>query len=211
MKLDQVVGTLESKLKKKLPGRGGQILMAPTPIDEARFTDKEPRVARKGAVLLLFYPGENGCALPLIKRPAYPGIHSAQVALPGGKWEESDGSLEVTAIRETEEEIGVDRTKIQLIGNLSNLYIPPSNYLVSPFLGFVNERPEFIPDPREVERVIPCDFKKLMDKGIRKEKSIEIYNKTRIVAPYFDIDEEMVWGATAMMLSELMVLWENYP
>ncbi|MEX2593246.1 MAG: CoA pyrophosphatase [Anditalea sp.] len=209
MKLEQVVLILEKKLKKTLPGRKGQILMAPTPVDEARFTSKAPRMARKGAVLLLFYPGDNGCAIPFIKRPTYPGIHSAQVALPGGKWEESDGSLEVTAIRETEEEIGIDRNKVQLIGNLSNLYIPPSNFLVSPFLGFVRERPEFILDPREVDRIIHCDFVNLVNKKIRKKKSIEINNKYSVVAPYFDIEDEVVWGATAMMLSELMVIWEN--
>lgn len=208
MKLEEVVIILENKLKNKLPGRKGQILMAPTPVDEARFTANVPLNARKGAVLLLLYSGENGCAIPFIKRPTYPGIHSAQVALPGGRWEESDESLEATALRETEEEIGIDSKKIELIGRLSNLFIPPSNFLVTPFLGFIQEKPLFHPDPQEVDRIIHCDFALLMDKKIRKKKNINMNNDCIIVAPYFEIDNEVVWGATAMMLSELMIIWE---
>src|SRR5690606_38184832 len=209
MRLDQIVSVLERKLKNELPGRKGQIHMAPTPVDEARFNVLEPPHARKGAVLLLLFPDKSGCIIPFIKRPTYPGIHSGQVALPGGKWEESDQTLENTAIRETEEEIGVEGSKIQLIGKLSKLYIPPSNFLVTPFVGFTKEIPEFVPDPREVDKIIYCSFETLVDKSIRKETMIKVSKNHSIMAPYFAIEEEVVWGATAMMLSELMVIWEN--
>jgi 8-oxo-dGTP pyrophosphatase MutT (NUDIX family) len=209
MRLDQVVSILERKLKNELPGRKGQIHMAPAPVDEARFNILEPSHARKGAVLLLLFPDKSGCMVPFIKRPTYSGIHSGQVALPGGKWEESDGALENTAIRETEEEIGVQGSKIQIIGKLSKLYIPPSNFLVTPFVGFTKERPQFVSDPREVDKMIYCGFETLVDKRIRKETMIEVNAQYSLMAPYFAIEDEIVWGATAMMLSELMVIWEN--
>lgn len=207
MEYEQVIHSLEKKLLKTLPGRNGQILMAPVPVDEARFALKVPENARKGAVLLLFYPGSKGCAFPLIKRPTYSGIHSAQVALPGEKWEESDRNLAVTALRETEEEIGVASDRIQIFGKLSSLYIPPSNFLVVPFVGCIPEKPKFIPDHREVEKIIHCDFVQLMDKQVRKEKPVIVNRQHRLIAPYFEIGGEMVWGATAMILSELRVVW----
>lgn len=190
MKLEEVVFFLERKLKKKLPGRDGQILMAPTPVDEARFMADGPDNARKGAVLLLLYPGLKGCVVPFIKRPVYQGIHSAQVSFPGA----SDGSLQMTALRETQEEIGVDREKIELIGQLSNLFIPPSNFLISPYIGFIRDQPVFTPNPREVDRIIHCEFSLLMDKKIRKKKSLTIQKDYTVIAPYFEIDQEVVWG-----------------
>src|SRR5690554_4109188 len=164
MKLMHVVQAFREKLKHELPGKNGQILMAPTPMDEARFVTQKQGKARKGAVLILFYPRATGCAIPFIKRPVYPGIHSGQVALPGGRWEESDQDLAQTAIRETQEEIGVESEQVQILGKLSDLFIPASNFMVSPFVGFVENEPAFIPEEREVERIIPCDFAQLMDK-----------------------------------------------
>ncbi|WP_200977873.1 CoA pyrophosphatase [Echinicola sp. 20G] len=209
MQLEEVIDTIENKLQYPLPGRKGQIMMAPQPLNEARFAQQDLKNARKGAVLILLYPGENGCMVPFIKRPEYDGTHSGQVSFPGGKWEESDQNLQETALRETEEEIGVDRAQIQLLGKLSQLFIPPSNFLVTPYIGFMRSAPVFKPDPREVARVITCDFSVLVDHNIRKEKDFELARGAKIKAPYFDIDQETVWGATAMMLGELMTIWEQ--
>lgn len=207
MKLDYVVQGFREKLKYELPGKSGQILMAPSPMDEARFITEKGGKAKKGAVLILFYPHANGCAIPFIKRPIYSGIHSGQVALPGGRWEESDRTLAQTAMRETEEEIGVESGKVGILGRLSDLYIPASNYMVSPFVGFVEKEPQFIPDKREVDRVIHCDFSQLMDKKIKKKKNLRMTDHYSIMAPYYEVENEMVWGATAMIVSELMVIW----
>ncbi len=209
MKLAHVIKRLERNLQQPLPGREGQLIMAPRPLDHARFSYEKKAGARKGAVLILFYPTEDGCAVPFIKRPVYTGAHSGQVSFPGGKWEESDGGLDFTAKRETEEEIGVDKSKIKIFGELSHLFIAPSNFSVSPYLGFMEEEPRFNPDPREVTRVIECDFTYLIDKNIRKRKTMEARNVPKMDVPYFDIDQEIVWGATAMMLSELMTIWER--
>lgn len=197
-------------LSQPLPGRLGQISMAPKPVDEKRFSEYQPINPRRGAVLMLFYPGENDTLVPFIKRPSYDGVHGGQVSFPGGKWEEQDQGLSQTALRETEEEIGVSQSSVNLLGKLSDLYIPPSNFLVSPFIGFVEEMPMFEADPFEVDRIISCPVDLLTDLNIRKEGEIIVRDKMKLNAPYFDIEKEMVWGATAMMLGEFMFLWENY-
>lgn len=209
MKLSDVLKRLERNLQQPLPGREGQLIMAPEPIDHARFSYEKKEGARKGAVLILFYPHAEGCRIPFIKRPIYKGVHSGQVSFPGGKWEPDDSGLDFTAKRETEEEIGVDQSKIEIFGQLSDLFIAPSNFSVSPYLGFMKETPAFDPDPREVHRVIECEFSYLIDRSIRKRKKMEARNVPNMDVPYFDIDEEVVWGATAMMLSELMLIWDR--
>lgn len=209
MKFDIVLKHLSDALKQPLPGKAGQLSMAPLPVDEDRFAMMEPPNARKGAVLLLLYPDAEGCMVPFIKRSIYEGIHAGQISLPGGKWEPSDASLEYTAQRETEEEIGVQIESIRILGRLSRLYIPPSNYLVEPFVGYVESKPEFSPDPREVDRVVTCSFAHLIHRSTRKRKDIIVRKNHHLSAPYFDIDNEVVWGATAMILGELLHLWEQ--
>ncbi|EON75770.1 hydrolase, NUDIX family protein [Lunatimonas lonarensis] len=206
MDLYQVVDRLTEALKNPLPGRLGQQEMAPLPLDDRRFGQGKGK--RQGAVLVLFYSGTDGCRVPFIKRPVYPGVHSAQVSLPGGKWDPSDPDLQATALRETSEEIGVFPEEVTVFGRLSHLYIPPSDFSVYPFLGYTEKPPLFQPDPREVDRLITCSFDHLTQKQTRKTAPIRAGSFT-ISAPYFDIDNEIVWGATAMILSELLYLWEN--
>jgi len=209
MKFDTVLKHLSEALKRPLPGKAGQLSMSPLPIDEDRFSVLDLPNARKGAVLLLLYPDAVGCMVPFIKRSIYEGTHAGQISLPGGKWEPSDASLEYTAQRETEEEIGVQVESIKILGRLSSLYIPPSNYLVEPYVGYVERKPTFVPDPREVDRVITCSFAHLIDRSTRKRKDIILRKDHHLSAPYFDIDNEVVWGATAMILSELLHVWEH--
>lgn len=209
MEFDQIIKKLEKLLCLPLPGKSGQISMAPMPIDESRFAELKPKNPRKGAVLMLFYPDERGTYIPFIKRPDYDGTHGGQIAFPGGKWEASDLDLSQTALRETEEEIGLDQQKVILLGNLSDLFIPASNFLVSPYIGFVERTPTFSPDPYEVDKIISCPFKILTDKSIRKDGEIVVKKEYKLRAPYFDIDAHVVWGATAMILGEFIHLWEN--
>ena len=161
---------------------------------------------RESAVMMLFYPKESITHLALIIRNAYPGIHSSQIAFPGGKVELFDTSLEETALRETHEEIGISSDKITVIRPFTKIYIPPSNFMVYPFLGYSNQELIFNPDPSEVAGIIELpitDF--LDDTNVISEKIKNSYT-SEIIVPAFKIKEHIVWGATAMMMSELKEL-----
>ena len=158
----------------------------------------------KSAVLVLFYEKEDGINLVLILRKKYHGVHSAQVSFPGGKHDPEDEALKLTALRETEEEVGIKKEDIHVIGQLTDLYIPPSNYLVQPFVGYLEQTPEFTPEPKEVEEVIEAPLSLLLDDSIMGKKKIKVSARNlKINYPYFDVKGHTVWGATAMMLSEL--------
>ena len=145
MTIEHLKELLQEAFTKELPGKDAHVKMAPQPLDLRRFTTSFSEPPKKSGVLLLFYPDDSTIYFPLIKRPQYPGAHSGQVALPGGKVEEGDPDVVFTALREAEEEIGIDAGKVEVIGSLSELYIPVSNYLVRPFVGYLSEAPIFIP------------------------------------------------------------------
>ena len=160
--------------------------------------------ARKGAVLILLYPHEDKINTILTLRPSYEGVHSGQVSFPGGKLDPTDESLAAAALREAEEEVGLNRNDIKLIGNLSNLYIPPSNFLVSPFVGIMNKKPQLKKDDREVEKIIEVPITYFLDETIRGRKTITPREFVSFETPFYDVEGHTVWGATAMMLSEMM-------
>lgn len=209
MEFKEVLGLLEQGLKQPLPGKDAHLRMSPIPIDMKRFEPILPPNYRKGAVLILFYPENQKAYFPLIKRPDYPGIHSGQIAFPGGKMEPEDTDLVQTALREASEEVGIYPENVRIIGRLSNLFVPASNFLVSPILGFSESRPDFVPEVREVSRIIPTALRELYQPDLRKRKILEFSGNFRLDTPYFEVDQEMVWGATAMILSELIQLLEN--
>jgi 8-oxo-dGTP pyrophosphatase MutT (NUDIX family) len=209
MNLDQLRILLQQALAQDLPGREAQLKISPLPVDWRRFSLDAPATAKKSAVLLLFYPEASGVFFPLIKRPSYPGAHSGQVSFPGGKVEPSDPDLVYTALREAEEEIGIDAGKVKVLGRLTDLYIPTSNFLVSPVLGFLEETPRFVPEAREVERIIPTAMSMIGHPQIRQRTLVPIGEGRHLETPYFALDGEVVWGATAMILSELLQLLEQ--
>jgi 8-oxo-dGTP pyrophosphatase MutT (NUDIX family) len=204
MPVEQLRAQLQLAFQGALPGKEAQLLMAPQPIDPRRIAAKVPEDHRKSGVLLLFYPDASTIYFPLIKRPQYPGAHSGQVALPGGKVEEGDPDVVFTALREAEEEIGIDAGKVEVIGSLTELYIPVSNFLVSPIVGFLDHKPTFVPEQREVARIIPTALNHLVQPEIVKQTPISLGGGKYLETPYFDIAGEVVWGATAMILSELI-------
>lgn len=209
MNFDDVIRRLELALKAPLPGKLAQMNMSPIPVDMRRFEQVLPESHRKSGVLILFYPDNNNTYFPLIKRPEYIGYHSGQIALPGGKMEISDENIIQTALREAEEEVGVDRSQVKILGNLSDLYIPTSNFLVSPVVGFLDKRPEFLAEEKEVSRIIQTELRFLFKPEIRKQKILRLSQSMSLDTPYFEIDGEVVWGATAMILSELIQLFQS--
>ena len=158
--------------------------------------------------MLLFPDKNNILHFVLIKRPQYNGVHSNQYALPGGKKEGNENKKE-TALRETQEEIGIKRDEIQIIGKLSEIYVPPSNFLIFPFIGYCSSTPLFTADQNEVDEIIKIQLDELFKNDVVKSthKSI-IHNGQRfnMSVPFLDLNGRDVWGATGAILNELKVI-----
>jgi 8-oxo-dGTP pyrophosphatase MutT (NUDIX family) len=168
-----------------------------------RLNFKPNERTRKSAVLILFYPYQNQIHFPLILRPAYDGVHSGQVAFPGGRYELSDENLLRTALREAQEEIGLRLTDVKILGTLTELFIPPSNFFVLPVTGCIPYRPDFFPDAREVEDVFEIGLDEISNKKIIGSSDIVIRGE-QVHAPHYEVQGYKIWGATAMMISELL-------
>lgn len=192
----------------KLPGEAIQLKMAPIErILEMKAQAREAKKARQAGVLALFYPASNNeIHLVLILRKTYKGVHSAQIAFPGGKKEVEDASLLETALRETEEEVGVTRTSVSVVKKLTEVYIPPSNFFVQAYIGITPTTPHFIPQESEVEEVIEVPLVHFMDDTILVTKTLSTSYATNIEVPAFLLNGHVVWGATAMILSEVREL-----
>ncbi len=165
--------------------------------NETEIIGKNPKSA---AVLLLLFEEDKTLKFILLERQKYDGVHSAEIGLPGGKYETQDIDLMQTALRETQEEIGVNPENIFPIFPLSKIYIPPSNFWVQPFVGIVTEKPDFIIDYNEVQTILEVNLNEFLSLDV-VDFSVKKYNSTYIV-PAFHINNHYVWGATAMILNE---------
>lgn len=196
--------------KESLPAALAHAKMAPIErldqLNNLSYNDLSPR---KAAVMMLFYPKESQTHLVLIVRNSYPGVHSSQIAFPGGKVESFDLSMADTALRETEEEIGIAKSSIQIIKEFTEIYIPPSNFLVSPFLGICTYEPTFILQPDEVAGIIELPLSFFLDDNNVVIRKLSTSYAASIDVPAFLVKEHVVWGATAMMMSELKETLKN--
>ena len=202
------INELRKRLKEPLPGSSAHEPLRAEPVGAFRpkFEHKTP--PKPGAVLLLLYPEDGVIKFPLTKRPEYVGTHGGQVSFPGGK-AEADETSEQTALREGEEEIGVRTTNIEVIGRLTNLFVIPSNFMVTPIVAFQKSKPVFSPDPVEVVRILEGNLNDLVRDDAVQRKEILAAGIYPISAPHFLIDNEIVWGATAMMLNEFRVILQE--
>jgi 8-oxo-dGTP pyrophosphatase MutT (NUDIX family) len=190
-----------------LPGEEAHNIMVPQQrleiTKKLNFDQINPRNA---GVMMLFYPKDDITHLVLIVRNSYKGVHSSQIAFPGGKHEKEDINLEQTALRETHEEIGILSDKIQVLKAFTSLYIPPSNFMVYPFLGICRDEISFYPDPNEVADIIELPLTTFLSDSIIINTEMTTSYAKNIQVPAFVIEGHIVWGATAMMLSELKVV-----
>lgn len=202
MDFNQFLGVLQSAHRQPLPGSDAQHLLAPVGRPHFLPKDAELKNIRKAGVMALFIKTDSKPHLVLIERATSKGVHSGQIAFPGGQVEKQDLSFKETALRETEEEIGLQASEIEVFGSFSPIYIEPSNYLVHPFTGIYHGNPAFVPQVSEVANIISIDFNHfLLDSSII-EQNINVRGFNMKV-PTFYIDGHTIWGATAMMLSEL--------
>ncbi len=194
---------LKNRLALPLPGQSSQMQMMPhTNNALERFSIDVKKGANEGAVLILLYKKDGKIYFPLTQRHEYDGVHSGQISFPGGKVEQDDSTVEQTALRETQEEIGIQQSSVKVLGSLTELFIIVSNFNVQPVVGYMDVSPKFLQDSGEVAHIIEVSLDELLDDSITGEKEILIRNKHKISAPYFNFNGHHVWGATAMVLAE---------
>ncbi|MBN2746667.1 MAG: CoA pyrophosphatase [Bacteroidales bacterium] len=200
------ISHIESCLQKPLLGWEGQRLLAPDFREEEILRMKQQMAfAKQSAVLILLYENHGKWTIPFIKRASYDGIHSGQISLPGGKKEEKDIDFLQTALRETQEELGISTENVRILGQLSDLYIPPSNFIVKVFVGYCSNLDTFRPDSVEVASVIEIALDDFFAKDIINRKAFyRSSDGKEKTAPYYDLSGVELWGATAMILSEFV-------
>jgi 8-oxo-dGTP pyrophosphatase MutT (NUDIX family) len=205
----QQIEAIKTALSQPLLGWSAQKRLAPFHRQDQDRNSLVRADHRDSAVLLLLYPNEREqLHFILIRRPVYNGAHSGQIAFPGGG-REPDESLETTALRETYEEIGVLPQEISLLGKLSPLYIPVSNFMVYPFVGYYPACPICEPNPREVAEIIKPPLDILLDHSILHHEQKEFPEVGWVDVPFYEISGHKVWGATAMILTEFIELFNR--
>jgi 8-oxo-dGTP pyrophosphatase MutT (NUDIX family) len=204
--MESFINKVKNKLQNPLPAQKAHHLMASQMRKNGTVKFPKRKNTRIAAVLILLYRKENQIHIPFILRPDYGKdvrTHSGQMALPGGGREQEDEDLIATALRETEEEIGVKVPRENILGGLSQLYIPPSDSMVNPYVAFIDKAPEkFVLDPKEVAQVYEAKLDDFFNPELRKMR-VNNFQGQEWQVPYFDVVDKAIWGATAMMMSEL--------
>lgn len=194
------VERLERNLEEDLPGSEAQFIMAP--MERAKNLEI-PDDHILACVLILIYPKNKDWYVSLIERNINQNdTHSGQLSFPGGRFNEKDYSYQDCALREAEEEIGVPASTVGVIGELSSLYVPISNHLIYPFVGFIADFDDFKIQKSEVSELLEVPIKHFLDQKNKKKGDIPARDTVLKEVPYYDIDGRKLWGATAMIMSE---------
>jgi len=196
---------LQKEILNGLPGTAVQWEMASSDRIVKGFPVKRKEDTVEGAVLILLYPVGNKIYTVLIQRPVYDGVHSGQISFPGGKREKADRNLIQTSLREAHEETGIKTEFINIIGILTPLYIPVSNIEVTPVLAWSETKPYFVPEKKEVAYLIEAELALFQNNEIIKTIPAEFKGESVTIKCY-DYNNNIIWGATAMIIHELMAV-----
>lgn len=205
--VDQLAARLRTALRAPLPGLDAQLRLAPSP-RTGWDPHRVPDGLRDAAGLVLLYPAEDAPHVLLTVRGGTLRHHTGQVSLPGGALDAGE-TVEAAAVREAEEEVGVDRGHVELLGRLTPLHIPVSGFLLHPVVGLATRPPAFRPAAHEVARILEVSLRQLADPGVLHREVRQFQRGGRpqpVEVPYFDVQGEKVWGATAMILAEFLTV-----
>jgi 8-oxo-dGTP pyrophosphatase MutT (NUDIX family) len=201
---DVLLHVLENKLRGDKPGLKAQLNMTPRPRPGHLKYDEVDLTSTRAGVLVLLYPWNDSLHLVLTKRTEQVRHHQAQISFPGGRQEPGEDLVQ-TALRETKEELGIHPDSPQLLGSLTPLYIPPSNTCIHPVVATLSQRPEFVRSREEVEEVIEVPLRHLQDpKNLHEE--VWTIRGIPVKVPFYLFKGNKIWGATAMVLAELLEL-----
>jgi 8-oxo-dGTP pyrophosphatase MutT (NUDIX family) len=208
--MTDLIGRITERMNAPLPGRPAHLQMAH--ITRRHYVDA-PAEAKQAAVLMALFPKNEEWHILFIERNANDrDHHGGQIGFPGGKAELGDASMLATALREAEEEVGIGREEVKVIGGLTELYIPVSNFQVHPFLGYLEEKPNYLLQAEEVNAVLEVPLSHFQLTKVRRSTDIRIAPQITLKhVPYFDVQGRVLWGATAMMLNELLEIIGRYP
>lgn len=207
---NKYIAFLKERFKEKLPGEEAHLSMAPLGRKPLNYYLSLNIDYRNGSVLSHFYPIDNQPHLLFIQRSEDGKTHSGQIAFPGGTQDTIDADLQQTALREAYEEVGLKQSEVNIIGQLSNLYIPVSKFMVQPYVSYGNSIPEFKLSADEVQQVLPLKVSELANPSIIKAKRIRTFNGILNDVPCYEIAGVTIWGATAMMLAELLYISKGF-
>ena len=200
--MNDFIEKIKGVLLEPLPGAVVQGAMLPGGRKRTLPSKLVLQNARKAGVCIVLYQRAGEWHTILIKRTTYEGVHSGQIALPGGTYEEVDTDLIATAVRETEEEVGIAQNDLEVLGQLSSIYIPPSKMYVEPTVALLKKPTIYKRQEFEVAEIIEVPIDRFLEPGVRKTITIEVAYGTMPNTPYFDIKGEIVWGATASIMNE---------
>ncbi|MCB9257256.1 MAG: CoA pyrophosphatase [Chitinophagales bacterium] len=209
MHISQILSKIKQIHPDKLPGFMAQSKMSPP--NRKKFNKEELKKfeAKESAVLILLYEKNGESYIVFTQRHEYKGAHSGQISLPGGKRDPEDEDLQSTALREAKEEVGAILNKKDILLELTWLYVPPSNFVIYPFLAYTEKEANFIKEEREVKEILEFKVEDLLNKDNQK---VFLYHNEKLniqfESPSFQIEGKTIWGATAMIISELLSILE---
>lgn len=198
---------LKLSLEKKLPREKAWQKVMP---ERIQLIQDIPTNPKESAVLILLFEEQDSWEVAYIQRNTYKGVHSGQIAFPGGKVELTDKNFEETALRESEEEIGIDRNRVEMLGELSSIYVPPSNFRIHPFVGIYKGIPDFVRQESEVENIFKISLNEIIDSNNWQQSEVTAsYSNKKIKVNGFSSKSGFVWGATAMITKEFQEVLMN--